>query len=64
MRPQLTTQTLLDEASRFAEMESRHWEPSIYGVTDGKALGTYLEHKFRAHLAASHDFEAGSSAKG
>ena len=25
-------------------------EPSLYGVSDGKAIGTYLEHKFRAYL--------------
>ena len=46
----LTVADLQKEARRFAELESTHPEPTIYGVTDGKAIGTYLEHKFHAHL--------------
>jgi hypothetical protein len=42
---------LCDEARLFAKLESRHAEPSLYGVTDGKAVGTYLEQKFRRELA-------------
>ena len=45
-------------------MESRHDEPTLYGVTDGKAVGTYFEHKFRSHLRAKYDYQEGSSAKG
>ena len=45
-------------------METQHWEPSLYGVTDGKAVGTYLEHKFQSYLHASYDYTEGSSAKG
>ena len=36
----------------------------MYGVTDGKAVGTYFEHKFRSYLHEKHDFEEGSSASG
>lgn len=36
----------------------------MYGVTDGKAVGTYLEHKFRAHLQSRYEFETGNSASG
>ena len=39
----LTVEALCTEARRFAEIESAHAEPSLYGVTDGKAVGTYLE---------------------
>ena len=46
----LTTELLCDEAREFSEMESTHGEPSLFGVTDGKAVGTYLEHKFQAAL--------------
>jgi hypothetical protein len=42
----LTTEGLCEEASYFAEVESTHSEALLYGITDGKALGTYLEHKF------------------
>ena len=47
MNPQLTVETLRAEAATFAAAESAHDEPSLYGVTDGKAVGTYLEHKFQ-----------------
>jgi hypothetical protein len=42
----LTIPLLQKEASSFAKAESKHGEPSLFGVTDGKAIGTYLEHKF------------------
>jgi hypothetical protein len=45
-------------------MESSHYEPTLYGVTDGKAVGTYLEHKFRHVLASKYEFELGNSASG
>jgi len=64
MRAKLSIETLCAEAKDFAEVESRYAEPSLYGVTDGKAIGTYFEHKFRAYLATKYDFETGSSAKG
>ena len=60
----LTTATLKREARVFATAESAHEEPSLYGVTDGKAVATYFEHKFRAHLRAKYDYSEGSSAKG
>lgn len=62
---QLTIAKLCAEAKRFSEMESLHPEPSLFGVTDGKAVGTYLEHKFRAYLQQrGFAFEAGNSASG
>lgn len=64
MKPPLTLATLKAEASTFAEIESAHHEPSLYGVTDGKAIGTYFEHKFRAYLREKYNFEEGSSAIG
>ena len=64
MKPDLTIQGLQDEARRFAERESEHHEPTIYGVTDGKAVGTYFEHKFQTYLHEQYSYEEGSSAKG
>lgn len=64
MKPPLTLATLKVEASAFAEIESAHHEPSLYGVTDGKAIGTYFEHKFRVYLREKYSFEEGSSAFG
>lgn len=64
MKPELTVIALRNKAAKFAEAESTHEEPSLYGVTDGKAIGTYLEHKFKACLHTCYDYEAGSSASG
>jgi len=60
----LTVSALCDEAKAIAERESAHREPAIYGVTDGKAVGTYFEHKFQAYLRTKCAYLEGSSAKG
>lgn len=63
--PQLLTVELLQkEASNFAKAQSKHAEPSLFGVTDGKAVGTYLEHKFQTHLQNRYTYGRGNSAKG
>ena len=64
MKQELTVDILQEEASKFAEMETSHDEPSLYGVTDGKAVGTYLEQKFTAYLADTYNYEQGNSASG
>ena len=64
MRPALTVELLNEEARHFAEIESQHAEPSLYGVTDGKAVGTYVEQKFNEYLSERYDFELGSAARG
>src|SRR5271165_1018900 len=63
-KPILTISHLLDEARRFSEQESAHPEPTIFGVTDGKAIGTYLEHKFQSYLETSYVHAPGNSALG
>lgn len=63
-KTKLTIELLCQEATAFAEVESTYPEPSLYGVTDGKAIGTYIEHKFRAHLEAKYTFAPSSSAIG
>lgn len=61
---QLTIDLLKSEARIFAEQQSLHEEASIYGSTDGKAVGTYLEHKFQHYLKGKYDYERGNSASG
>ena len=63
-KPRLTVDLLCREARAFAERESDHREPSLFGVTDGKAVGTYLEHKLQADLHRAYDYQKGSSARG
>ncbi|MBX3413210.1 MAG: hypothetical protein KF708_11020 [Pirellulales bacterium] len=60
----LTVELLCHEAHDFAAVESSHPEPSLYGVTDGKAIGTYFEHKFRALIETKYTTSRGNSAKG
>ncbi len=60
----LTVQLLKTEAKAFGEAETAHNERSLYGVTDGKAVGTYFEHKFQGYLHTKYEYVEGSSAKG
>jgi len=63
-RKALTVQRLQKEAAAFAKTESEHSEPALFGVTDGKAVGTYLEHKFQSLLQKNYRYSRGNSAKG
>jgi hypothetical protein len=61
----LTRENLSSEAKTFSELESKHPEPTLFGVTDGKAVGTYLELKFREYLRnKSYTFKEGNAANG
>ena len=64
MEIKLTLEKLQEEAKIFSELESEHDETSIYGSTDGKAVGTYLEHKFTDFLRQKYEFDSGNSASG
>jgi hypothetical protein len=55
---------LKNEAEKFSIVESNHDEASIFGLTDGKAVGTYLEHKFKKYLEKNYSFINGNSANG
>ncbi|MEZ5175161.1 MAG: restriction endonuclease [Acidimicrobiia bacterium] len=61
---QLTVDRLKSEAKDFCTQLTGRAIPELYGATDGKAVGTYVEHAFRDHLARQYDFELGSSASG
>ena len=64
MKPELTVALLRKEVVSLAVSESKHKELSLFGVTDGKAVGTYFEHKFQEALHAKYNYVEGSSAKG
>lgn len=64
MRIKLTYELLCQEAKLFSEKESSHNEHSLYGVTDGKKIGTYFEHKFQLYLHEKYNYIEGSSARG
>lgn len=64
MMEDLTVAKLLVEAKTFCVKESKTPNKELFGVTDGKAVGTYIEHKFQQHLAKKYQLKIGSSAKG
>jgi len=64
MKQNLTIAKLIDEASNFCVTESKYKNNDLYGVTDGKAVGTYIEHKFKRHLEDKYSLTVGSSASG
>ncbi len=63
-RRPLTVKILRTEAVTFAEVESSFPEPTLFGVTDGKRVGTYLEQKFQAYLLTKYAFAECNSASG
>jgi hypothetical protein len=64
MRSELTLKLLQTEANQFATAQSLVHESSLYGVTDGKAVGTHIEAKFVNHLFERYSFTRGNAAKG
>lgn len=64
MKQILTIDELIESARLFCEIESRENHMELIGVTDGKAVGTYVEHKFQHFLQSRYIVEVGSSAKG
>lgn len=60
----LTIKELIKSAKHFCEIESKKNHLSLIGVTDGKAVGTYVEHKFQQFLSSRYIVDIGSSAKG
>lgn len=64
LKKDLTIAALRKEAAIFSARESKHKEPSLFGVDNGKTVGTYLEHKFQSYLHKNYKYTEGSSAKG
>ena len=64
MKVQLTIEQLISEAKVFCENESNYENPDLFGITDGKAVGTFIEHKFQDYLLSKYEYERGFSASG
>jgi hypothetical protein len=60
----LTIERLIKEAKEFCERESEIDNKKLFGITDGKAVGTFIEHKFTNYLVEKYDVLIGSSANG
>jgi len=55
---------MIEAAKTFANIQTKLPVPELYGVTDGKAVGTHIEKAFKAYLKETFLFEEGNSAKG
>mgnify|MGYP000116296143 FL=1 len=64
MKPVLTINKLIQAARHFCETESGENHVELIGITDGKAVGTYVEHRFQRFLQSQYSVEVGNSAKG
>ena len=64
MKPNLTIDLLKQAATEFCNSESTYKNADLFGVTDGKAVGTYIEHKFQEYLESKYSYKRGSSANG
>ena len=53
-----------ETATNFANELSRTPLPSIYGATDGKAVGTLVESMFKERLTQEFDLQVGNAANG
>ena len=60
----LDIEDLKKEAKIFCDFMRKENHSSLIGVTDGKAVGTYVEHRFQDYLSSKYELEIGSSAKG
>lgn len=64
MKQKLTTEILKKEVIAFCNKTSKEKISELYGVTDGKAVGTFMELRFRLYLSEKYDYAEGNSAKG
>lgn len=62
MKPSLTQVGLIAAAKAFCQ--DQHAYAELFGVTDGKAVGTFIEHRFRARVEAAYEVQGGNSALG
>ncbi len=61
---QLNTKELVISAKAFCSQESGHYREELYGITDGKKIGTIVEHLFQDYLSQHFEMKVGSSANG
>lgn len=64
MKPKLDIDTLINEAKSFCEAQSLANHNQLLGITDGKAVGTYIQSKFQQYLSNNYEVSIGNSANG
>jgi hypothetical protein len=64
MAQKLTREALIRLAKNFCSFQSKAPHPELFGMDNGKTVGTHVEHLFQARILEEYDISAGSSAKG
>ena len=60
----LTLSELKNSAQNFTLEMSNNRIPNLYGITDGKAVGTYVEQVFNQYWSSKYTYTMGSAASG
>lgn len=64
MKKKLTIESLIAEAEHFCSLNSGVYKSELFGVTDVKAVGTFVEHLFKQYLEERYEMKVGNSANG
>jgi hypothetical protein len=64
MKENLTLTTLFSATKAFCTSEGKRNIPELIGVTDGKAVGTFVEHGLKKYVSERYNVVVGSSASG
>jgi hypothetical protein len=64
IKDKLTIEKLIEEAQHFCISQSKFQNKDLFGVTDGKAVGTLIEQKFQKQLSDKFEVTIGLSASG
>ncbi len=64
LKNKISLKDLVTEAKEFCIQQSNINHVELIGVTDGKAVGTYVEHKFKKYLYDKYEIILGNSASG
>ena len=60
----LTIPRLTEAARDFCELERGQYMKELFSITDGKAVGTFVEHRFKAFLSDRYTLDIGNTAEG
>lgn len=64
MKKKLTQKSLIAAAKEFCTDNSKVYKSELFGITDGKAVGTFVEHLFQEYLGKHYSLAIGNSASG
>ena len=64
IKEQLTIERLYSSAIDFCHITSQIGFPCLVGVTDGKAVGTFIEQKLKSYLSDRFEMTLGNTASG